>query len=92
MILRFSFISIYECIKGAVWPSLVGIFKHWTPPLEKSRLIGFAVSGKDIGNMLGFPLGGWLCINGFDDGWGSIFYIFGMFRLNIIIINLYHEI
>jgi len=24
------------------------------------------------------PLGGWLCDVGFDDGWGSVFYIFGL--------------
>ena len=24
------------------------------------------------------PLGGWLCDVGFDDGWGSVFYLFGI--------------
>ena len=50
----------------------------WAPPLEKSRLIGFSTSGLNIGNIIALSLGGWLCDEGFDDGWGSVFILFGL--------------
>ncbi len=44
-------------------------------------LAGFANSGSWVGNILGLPLAGYLCINGFNGGWPSIFYIFGVLCL-----------
>jgi MFS family permease len=62
---------------GAVWPPISSLFINWAPPQEKSRLIGFSTSGTYVGNVIALPVGGYLCANGFADGWGSIFYIFG---------------
>lgn len=53
------------------------LFVHWTPAIERTRIIGAATSGAWIGNIIALPLGGALCIYGFDGGWPSIFYIFG---------------
>ena len=33
--------------------------------------------GNNIGSVIMFASGGYLCDNGFDGGWPSIFYIFG---------------
>ena len=49
----------------------------WIPDQEKGTLISFIGSGGNIGVMIAFSLGGYLCVNGFDGGWPSIFYIFG---------------
>jgi MFS transporter, ACS family, solute carrier family 17 (sodium-dependent inorganic phosphate cotransporter), member 5 len=49
----------------------------WAPIHERARLIGFGFSGSNIGNIIALPLGGFLCSNGFDGGWPSIFYLFG---------------
>ena len=40
-------------------------------------MIGFSTSGVNIGNIAALLLGSYLCVNGFDGGWSSIFYIFG---------------
>jgi ACS family sodium-dependent inorganic phosphate cotransporter-like MFS transporter 5 len=40
-------------------------------------LAGFANSGSWVGNIIGLPLAGYLCINGFNSGWPSIFYLYG---------------
>lgn len=53
------------------------VFSHWIPVQEKSRLIGFAQAGMSIGSAITPILGGYLCENGFSDGWGSIFILFG---------------
>ena len=33
---------------------------------------------KFVSHKKALPLGGWLCDVGFDDGWGSVFYLFGL--------------
>lgn len=65
-------------IKGLVWPAISDIFIRWVPVAEKSRLIGFASAGNNLGNIIALPLGSYLCESGFDNGWGSIFYIYGL--------------
>lgn len=40
-------------------------------------LAGFSNSGSWVGNIIGLPLAGYLCLNGFNVGWPSIFYLYG---------------
>ncbi len=54
------------------------LWAYWAPPSERSRLVGIANAGSQIGNVVAFSLGGYLCVNGFDGGWPSIFYVFGI--------------
>ena len=54
---------------------------HWAPPEERSTIIGISTAGSQIGNVITLPLGGYLCENGFDGGWPSIFYVIGIVGL-----------
>jgi len=80
---RFGYIVLIICrflngiFHGMVWPAIYDIFIRWVPTAEKSRLIGFSSSGSSLGNIIALPLGSYLCVNGFDNGWGSIFYVIG---------------
>ncbi|CAF0884887.1 unnamed protein product [Brachionus calyciflorus] len=74
MICRF----IVGLAHGAFWPSVSSLWILWAPGPERSRLVGSASAGSWVGNIIALPLGGYLCANGFDGGWGSIFYIFGI--------------
>ena len=56
---------------------------HWAPPNERSRLVGIANAGAQIGNVAALSLGGYLCVSGFDGGWPSIFYTFGNYLSQI---------
>lgn len=58
------------------------LFAHWAPDKEKSRLIGLAQSGLDFGSLVSSIFGGILCENGFYEGWGSIFIIFGEIKFS----------
>ncbi|CAI9739924.1 uncharacterized transporter slc-17.2-like-like [Octopus vulgaris] len=62
---------------SAVPPSIQSLFGRWGPPKEISSLIGFSFAGQFIGSIVGLSISGFLCVYGFDNGWGSIFYIFG---------------
>ena len=54
------------------------IWVEWAPTHERSKMIGSSTAGAWIGNIVGLSFGGYLCANGFDGGWPSIFYIFGI--------------
>lgn len=53
------------------------LFSQWAPVKEKSRLIGFAQAGTTVGSAVTPIMGGFLCENGFYEGWGAIFIISG---------------
>jgi len=57
---------------------MASIFVSWAPAKERTKMLGSSTSGAWVGNIIALPLAGYLCVNGFDGGWASIFYIFGM--------------
>lgn len=63
---------------GTVFPAMHALFGHWSPPLERSKLTALTYSGTQAGIVITFPLGAYLCQNGFGGGWPSIFYVCGM--------------
>ena len=62
---------------GAFWPSVSSFWAYWAPSEERSKLVGMSSAGAKFGNIIGYFMGGFLCLYGFDGGWASIFYIFG---------------
>ncbi|XP_064642152.1 sialin-like [Lineus longissimus] len=62
---------------GVVFPAMHSLWAKWAPPLERTKLISFTYAGTMLGNILAFFLSGVLCAYGFDNGWPSIFYLFG---------------
>ncbi|XP_046559252.1 LOW QUALITY PROTEIN: sialin-like [Haliotis rubra] len=62
---------------GVTFPNMQSMWGRWAPPLERSKLITFCMAGPAMGTIAGFALSGYLCAYGFDNGWGSIFYVFG---------------
>ena len=71
-------------MKGVFFPAMSSIFVYWAPAQERTKMIGTSNAGLWFGNIIALPLGGYLCISGFDGGWPSIFYIFG----KLLIISL----
>jgi MFS family permease len=70
-------ILVYQTVKGSIFPSFGILITNWVTQNEKSRLLSITTSGITIGNILIGPVSGYLCVEGFDDGWPSIFYITG---------------
>lgn len=66
---------------GAFWPAMSAIFVYWAPAKDRTKMLGSSTSGAWMGNIIALPLGGFLCVYGFDGGWASIFYIFGLFGM-----------
>ncbi|XP_060073733.1 sialin-like [Ylistrum balloti] len=62
---------------GVAFPAMQSIWGRWAPPLERSKLVSVSYLGTMFGNIATFASSGILCDYGFDNGWGSIFYITG---------------
>ncbi|GFN75986.1 hypothetical protein PoB_000249200 [Plakobranchus ocellatus] len=62
--------------EGALYSATHALWGRWSPPSERSRLVGMSFSGGQFGNAMIFPIGGLLCST---LGWDSIFYIMGGF-------------
>ncbi|XP_046556711.1 uncharacterized transporter slc-17.2-like [Haliotis rubra] len=63
--------------QGVYFPSLQSMWGKWAPPLERSKLTAICYSGPQFGSIATFAISGFMCIYGFDNGWGSIFYVTG---------------
>ncbi|KAH9373770.1 hypothetical protein HPB48_007508 [Haemaphysalis longicornis] len=63
-------------VEGVTYPACHGIWRHWAPPLERSRLATLAFCGSYAGAVVGMPLSGIL-----TDyvGWQACFYFYGVF-------------
>ncbi|XP_022255152.1 vesicular glutamate transporter 1-like, partial [Limulus polyphemus] len=61
-------------LQGVTYPACHGIWRHWAPPLERSRLATLAFCGSYAGAVMGMPLSGML-----TDyiGWQACFYFYG---------------
>ncbi|XP_052832451.1 sialin-like [Octopus bimaculoides] len=64
-------------VSGPLSAAIQSLFGRWGPPQEKGLLIGFAFACQILGSIVGLSISGFLCDYGFDNGWGSIFYVFG---------------
>ncbi|XP_069132032.1 vesicular glutamate transporter 1-like isoform X1 [Argopecten irradians] len=62
-------------VEGVTYPACHGIWRHWAPPLERSKLATISFCGSYAGAVLGMPLSGILTK---QFGWQSGFYVFGV--------------
>src|SRR5579871_6110838 len=59
-------------------PAMHVLLHKWAPVEDRSWMTSATFSGSLFGTMLTYPLGALLCEKGFDNGWPSAFYIFGV--------------
>ncbi|GFR16013.1 vesicular glutamate transporter 2.2 [Trichonephila clavata] len=60
---------------GVTYPACHGIWRHWAPPMERSRLATLAFCGSYAGAVVGMPLSGFLTDIA---GWQACFYFYGV--------------
>jgi MFS transporter, ACS family, solute carrier family 17 (sodium-dependent inorganic phosphate cotransporter), other len=69
---------IMGIFEGVTFPCMYDVYSNWSPKNERSRMVGFAISGNYFGTVLGLFLSGIFTSN---YGWESVFYIFGIIAL-----------
>ncbi|XP_036368991.1 uncharacterized transporter slc-17.2-like [Octopus sinensis] len=72
---------------GPIYPAFQSLYGRWAPPQEIGSLVGLTFAGLYLGNIVGLSISGYLCLYGFDNGWGSIFYIFGGLSGGVLVNN-----
>ena len=73
--------------EGVNFPSIQSLTSRWIPTGERSRVMGFTLSGISVGNILAFPLATWIMT---VLGWRYVFYIFGLLGFIWCVFWLYH--
>ncbi|XP_046577943.1 uncharacterized transporter slc-17.2-like [Haliotis rubra] len=63
--------------QAVYFPASQAMWGRWAPPLERTKLTAICYSGTMFGGIATFAISGLLCVYGFDNGWGSMFYITG---------------
>ncbi|XP_068711966.1 vesicular glutamate transporter 3-like [Montipora foliosa] len=66
---------------GVLFPCNHAIWSRWAPSAERTTLVTVSVTGSSIGYLLTMPVSGILSKYGFDGGWASVFYCFGLFGM-----------
>jgi len=62
--------------EGVNFPSIQSLTARWIPAGERSRVMGFILSGISVGNIIAFPLATWIMLT---LGWRYVFYVFSVF-------------
>lgn len=65
-------------VEGVTYPACHGIWRHWAPPMERSRLATLAFCGSYAGAVVGLPMSGFLTE---VLGWETCFYFYGFLGL-----------
>ncbi|XP_046577944.1 uncharacterized transporter slc-17.2-like [Haliotis rubra] len=66
---------------GVYNPTAQAMLGRWAPPSERTLLVAICYAGFPFGIIATFTISGFLCIYGFDNGWGSVFYVPGAITL-----------
>lgn len=64
--------------EGITYPAMFIMFVYWSTLKERSMLLAIACTGANIGSIVATPVAAFLCECGFDGGWPSVFYVFGL--------------
>ena len=60
--------------QGVYWPAVNTLIARHVSVYDRTKVIGFILSGAAIGSVIGFPVGSWIIRMW---GWHAIFYVFG---------------
>lgn len=69
---------IFRIFKGVTYPAMHGVWRHWAPPLERSKLATTTFTGSYVGVMVGLPVSASLVSY---IHWSAPFYVFGIIHL-----------
>ncbi|KAL3857480.1 hypothetical protein ACJMK2_012148 [Sinanodonta woodiana] len=87
--LTFALRIITGLASGPVSPVSVSMANRWASPAERGRFLSVFMMGFTSGTIVTFLTSGYLCAYGFDNGWASIFYIYGILTVIFLLLWIY---
>ena len=67
--------SLAGVVDGVQCPAMISLVAAVAPAAERSRVVGFTMSGTSCGAIVGMLVAGFLCDHA---GWPAVFYTFGL--------------
>lgn len=67
--------------QGVLTPAIYSLLAYWIPKNERGLVLALIQVGGNLGAVVSTIFSGFLCKYGFDGGWPSVFYIFGIIGL-----------
>ncbi|XP_054161313.1 sialin-like isoform X2 [Oppia nitens] len=84
--LLITLLVIQGLFHGCVFASLFSLYANWFTASERSYAISGIAAGSNFGNLVTFPLAGYLSNSQFAGGWPSVFYIVCMAHIPWLIL------
>ncbi|KAI2796614.1 hypothetical protein BLOT_014407 [Blomia tropicalis] len=87
-----ALILVRVCIglcQGVLTPAIYSLLAKWIPRNERALVLALIQVGGNMGAVVSTILSGFLCQHGFDGGWPSVFYVFGIVGILCFILWMY---
>ncbi|KAJ6222360.1 hypothetical protein RDWZM_000905 [Blomia tropicalis] len=87
-----ALILVRVCIglcQGILTPAIYSLLAKWIPRNERALVLALIQVGGNMGAVVSTILSGFLCQHGFDGGWPSVFYVFGIVGILCFILWIY---
>ena len=75
IIFMITLLVIQGLFHGCIFAALFSLYANWFTAPERVVAIGVLSAGSNLGNLITYPVAGYLCEHGFAGGWPSVFYI-----------------
>ena len=84
--LMIALLFIQGMFHGCIFAALFSLYANWFTAPERTFAIAGLAAGSNFGNLVTYPLAGYLCENGFAGGWPSVFYVISLAHIPWIIL------
>ena len=86
VVLMIALLMIMGLFQGCLFAALFSLYANWFTAAERVVAIAGIAAGSNFGNVVAFPVSGYLCDFGFAGGWPSAFYVNSLAHIPWIIL------
>jgi ACS family sodium-dependent inorganic phosphate cotransporter-like MFS transporter 5 len=83
--LMIALLVVQGLFHGCIFAALFSLYANWFTAGERTVAIAGIAACSNFGNVITFPVAGYLCEHGFAGGWPSAFYVVSMAHIPWII-------
>ena len=84
--LMIALLVVEGLFHGCLFAALFSLYANWFTAAERVVAVAGIAAGSNFGNVIAFPVAGYLCDYGFAGGWPSAFYVVSLAHIPWIIL------